>query len=404
MSADLVVKNVRPMAGPAVDVLVRDGVIARLAPGIEPAPGATAIDGQNGILLPAFVDAHMHLDKTFWGLPWRPHDAGPTVLDRIENERRIRRALGLAPDVQAERLARQAVSRGTLHIRSHVDVDTDIGLRNLEGVMAARARLKDTVSIQIVAFPQSGVVARPGTAELLDSAVKEGAELIGGIDPAGIDLDPRGQLDVVFGIAGRHGAGVDIHLHDAGELGALQIRLIAERTRALGLAGKVAVSHAFCLGAVDDLELGRLIELLAESRIAIMTNAPGDRPMPPLRRLRAAGVTVFSGSDGVRDAWTPFGTADMLERAMLLAYRSGFRTDELLHATLDTVTRAGATVVGLERYGLDAGCRASFVVVPGETLGELVVTRPPRAWVVSAGRVVARDGACLLRERVSSAC
>jgi cytosine deaminase len=127
-----------------------------------------------------------------------------------------------------------------------------------------------------------------------------------------------------------------------------------------------------------------------------MTNAPGDRPMPPIRQLRAAGVTVFSGSDGVRDAWTPFGTADMLERAMLLAYRSGFRTDDLLHAALDTVTRGGADVLGLEGYGLDVGDRADFVILPGETLGELVVMRPPRSWVVSAGRVVARDGRCVV--------
>ena len=353
------------------------------------------IDGQGGILLPGFVDAHMHLDKTFWGLPWRPHQAGPTVLDRIENERRLRRELALAPDVQAERLARQAMSRGTVHIRSHVDIDTEIGLRNFEGVMTARSRLKDAVSIQVVAFPQSGVVTRPGTAELLERAVRDGAELIGGVDPAGIDRDATGQLDVVFGIAGRHGVGVDIHLHDGGEVGASQIRMIAERTRALGLAGKVSVSHAFCLGMVDDVELGRLVELLVDNRIAIMTNAPGDRPMP-LRRLCEAGVTVFSGSDGVRDAWTPFGTADMLERAMLLAYRNGFRTDALLHSTLDIVTRGGAAVLGLQRYGLEVGCRADFVVLPGETLGELVVARPTRAWVVSAGRVIARDGHCTL--------
>ena len=147
---------------------------------------------------------------------------------------------------------------------------------------------------------------------------------------------------------------------------------------------------------VDEAELGHLVDLVVDNGISIMTNAPGDRPMPPLRHLRAAGVTVFSGSDGVRDAWTPFGTADMLERAMLLAYRSGFRTDDLLHAALDTVTRRGADVLGLEGYGLDVGDRANFVILPGETLGELIAMRPPRAWVVSAGRVVARDGRCVV--------
>lgn len=396
MSADVVLRNVRPMAGTPVDVLVSRGVVARVAAGIAPPAGTAVVDGRGGILLPALVDAHMHLDKTFWGLPWRPHGAGPTTRERIENERRLRRELALPADVQAERLARQAVSRGTLHIRSHVDVDTEIGLRNFEGVMTARSRLRDTVSIQVVAFPQSGVVSRPGTAELLEQAVKDGAELIGGVDPTGIDGDAAGQLDVVFGIAGRHGAGVDIHLHDGGEEGAAQIRMIAERTRALGLAGKVAVSHAFCLGMVDESHLARLLDLLREQRIAIMTTAPGDRPTPPVRRLREAGVTVGAGSDGVRDAWTPFGNADMLERAMLVAYRNGYRADPLLHDTLDIATRANARVLGLEGYGLEVGCRADLVVVPGETLGEIVAMRPPRTLVVSGGRVVARDGQCVV--------
>ena len=222
--AELILRNVRPMGGPAADVLVRDGMIARVGSGIEPAPGATVIDGDNGILLPGLVDAHMHLDKTFWGLPWRPHEAGPD--DARAYRERAAPAAGarLPADVQAERLVRQAVSRGTVHIRTHVDVDTEIGLRNFEGVMTARSRLRDAVSIQVVAFPQSGVVTRPGTAELLERAVKDGAELIGGVDPAGIDQDAKGQLDVVFGIAGRYGAGVDIHLHDPGEPGAAQIR------------------------------------------------------------------------------------------------------------------------------------------------------------------------------------
>src|SRR6266481_9983379 len=154
MTDNLLVKNVRPMAGAAGDVLVTAGIIQRFAPSIAAPDGCAVIDGQNAILLPAFVDGHIHLDKTFWGLPWRAHEAGPTVPERIENERRLRRELALPADEQAEGLARQAMSRGTLHIRSHVDVDTEVGLRNFEGVMTARSRLRDLVSIQVVAFPQ----------------------------------------------------------------------------------------------------------------------------------------------------------------------------------------------------------------------------------------------------------
>ena len=377
------------MGGALADVLISAGRIARIGQQLSDVDVA---DGGGGILLPAFVDAHMHLDKTFWGEPWRPHSAGPTVADRIENERKLRSEMRLPPARQVERLVRQAVSRGTTHIRTHVDIDTEVKLANFEGVLEARERVRSLATIQIVAFPQSGVMSRPGTVELLEAALRGGAELIGGIDPASIDRDPAGQLDAIFGLAERFGVGVDIHLHDGGELGALQLRMMADRTRALGMQGRVSVSHAFCLGMVDEAERERLLTLLIELRISIMTNAPGDRPFPPLRRLRDAGVTVFSGSDGVRDAWTPFGTADMLERAYLLAYRSGFRTDEGLALTLDIATRGGAAVIGLGDYGVDVGCAANLVVVPGETLGDLVVTRPPRTLVVRDGRIVAKDG------------
>ena len=383
------------MGGALGDVLISAGRITRIGQQLSVSDVEVPVaDGGGGILLPAFVDAHMHLDKTFWGEPWRPHSAGPTVTDRIENERTLRREMRLPPARQAERLVRQAVSRGTTHIRTHVDVDTDVKLENFDGVLEARERVRSLATIQIVAFPQSGVLSRPGTIELLEAALRGGAELVGGIDPATIDRDPAGQLDAIFDLAQRFGVGVDIHLHDAGELGALQLRMIADRTRALGMQGRVSVSHAFCLGMVDEAERERLLALLVELRISIMTNAPGDRPFPPIRRLRDAGVTVFTGSDGVRDAWTPFGTADMLERAFLLAYRSGFRTDEGLALTLDIATRGGAAVIGLGDYGVDVGCAANLVVVPGETQGDLVVTRPARTLVIRDGRVVAKDGHC----------
>ena len=384
------------MGGALGDVLISAGRITRIGQQLSVSDVEVPVaDGGGGILLPAFVDAHMHLDKTFWGEPWRPHSAGPTVADRIENERTLRREMRLPPARQAERLVRQAVSRGTTHIRTHVDVDTDVKLENFDGVLEARERVRSLATIQIVAFPQSGVLSRPGTVELLEAALRGGAELLGGIDPATIDRDPAGQLDAIFDLAERFGVGVDIHLHDAGELGALQLRMIADRTRALGMQGRVSVSHAFCLGMVDVTERERLLTLLVELRISIMTNAPGDRPFPPIRRLRDAGVTVFSGSDGVRDAWTPFGTADMLERAFLLAYRSGFRTDEGLALTLDIATRGGAAVIGLGDYGVDVGCAANLVVVPGETPGDLVVARPARTLVIRDGRVVAKDGHCI---------
>ena len=384
------------MGSESVDVRVEDGVIAEIGTGVAAGPEAAIEDGDGQLLVPGFVDAHMHLDKTFWGLPWRPHQAGPLTIDKIENERRLRRELDISPEDQAIKLMRQAISKGTTHIRSHVDIDTEIGLANLEGVMAARDRMKDHMTLQLVAFPQSGMLARPGTTELMEAAIKAGADLVGGIDPSVIERDPVGHIDGIFTIAERHGAGVDIHLHEPGALGGLAIELIAERTRALGLQGKVTVSHAFCLGMVDQPYFEKLAGLLADSGISIMTHAPGHVAFPPIKPLREAGVIVCSGSDTIRDSWGPYGNADMLERAMLLGYRSNYRLDPDIETALDLTTFGGAAVMGAEGYGLEVGCRADFVVVPGDTLAEAVINRPPRTLVIKGGVVVTRDGICLV--------
>jgi len=384
------------MGAAAIDLRVEDGVIAEIATGLAAGPEVAAEDGDGQLLLPGFVDAHMHLDKTFWGLPWRPHQAGPLTIDKIETERRLRRELDISPEDQAIKLMRQAIGKGTTHIRCHVDIDTEIGLANLEGVMAARERLKDRLTMQLVAFPQSGMLVSPGAAELMDAAVEMGAELVGGIDPSIIERDPVGHLDGIFAIAERHGAGVDIHLHEPGALGGFAIELIAERTRALGMGGKVTVSHAFCLGMVDRPTFETLAGLLAVNGISIMTHAPGHVAFPPIKPLREAGVMVCSGSDNIRDSWGPYGNADMLERAMLLGYRSNYRLDPDIETALDVTTFGGATVMGAEGYGLKVGCHADFVVVPGDALAEAVVNRPPRSLVVKGGVVVARNGTCLV--------
>lgn len=384
------------MGGEAVDVHVEDGVIAGIAANIAADAQAAIEDGNGQLLLPGFVDAHMHLDKTFWGLPWRPHQAGPLTADKIENERGLRRELDISPEDQAIKLIRQAIGKGTTHIRSHVDIDTEIGLANLEGVMAARDRMKDHMTVQLVAFPQSGMLVRPGTAELMEAAVKAGADLVGGIDPSTIERDPVGHIDGIFAIADRHGVGIDIHLHEPGALGGFAIELIADRTRALGLQGKVTISHAFCLGMVDQPYFEELAGRLADNGISIMTHAPGHVAFPPIKPLRQAGVALCSGSDNIRDAWGPYGNADMLERAMLLGYRSNYRLDADIETALDMTTFGGAAIMDAEDYGLAVGCRADFVVVPGENLAEAVISRPPRSLVVKGGVVVARDGICLV--------
>ncbi|MBS0550439.1 MAG: amidohydrolase family protein [Proteobacteria bacterium] len=371
------------------DITVADG---RITSFVEPAPGP-GIDLGGALVLPPLVDGHIHLDKTLLGLPWVPNQAaGNRVADRIEAERRVRAGRAVAETETGANLVKQVLASGTLHMRTHVDIDNQLGLKNLHAVLAIRERFRGLATIEIVAFPQSGIVRSPGTAALLDEAVAAGADLVGGLDPVGIDGDLEGHLDTIFAIASRRGAGIDIHLHDGGEGGIAEIDAIARRTKALDLAGNVAISHAFALGSVPTDLAARTADTLAAAGIAIMTHGPGAATMPPVPLLKEHGVEVFSGSDNIRDAWSPFGNGDMLERAMMVGYRANFRHDHELALAFELVTAAPARVLGLADYGLKVGGTADFVVVDSATVPEAVATRPRRKLVVKAGRVIARDG------------
>ncbi|MEZ4568928.1 MAG: amidohydrolase family protein [Thermomicrobiales bacterium] len=195
-------------------------------------------------------------------------------------------------------------------------MDTDVGLKCFEGVLQTREDLQDALDIQIVAFPQSGMLIRPGTVELMEEAMRSGAEVVGGLDPSTIDRDPKGHLDTIFDMAERYDADIDIHLHEPGDLGAFSVELIAERTKALGWQGRVVISHALCLGGIDESYLDQLIELLLEHDIAVMSHGPsGLRPVPAVKRLYEAGVRMCTGNDGIRDSWGPLNMPDMLLRS-----------------------------------------------------------------------------------------
>ncbi len=152
-------------------------------------------DGGGAIAVPGLVEAHTHLDKSLIGLPWYRNEVGPRLIDKIDNERLNKRRLNMDPYVQSFRQTVQSSGYGTTHIRTHIDVDTDHGLWGIEGVMKMREECRDIMDVEIVAFPQSGLLRRPGTLELMDSAMKAGAEVVGGLDPCAIDRDPKGHLD-----------------------------------------------------------------------------------------------------------------------------------------------------------------------------------------------------------------
>lgn len=391
---NLLIRNVRPGAQGTADILIRDGCIAAIGTGLD-APGVAVEDGGGAIAIPGLVEAHTHIDKTVMGMGWYPNAVGTALKDMIDNERRARTDLGLDPHRQSMRHALALIGAGTSHIRTHVDIDTDHGLSIVEGVFATREALKDEIDIEIVAFPQSGLLARPGTTELIDAALAAGADLVGGLDPCGIDRDPKGHLDTVFALAEKHGKGIDIHLHEVGDLGAFSLEMIFERTRALGMQGNVAVSHAFCLGMPNWQRSQALIDQVAELDIAILTVGSPSMEVPSVKRLLDAGIRMGAGCDGVRDTWNPWSRADMLDRTRIIALKNNLRADADVEAALSLSTAVGASVMRVEGYGLDVGCRADLTLIEGETLAEAVVDAKPRRLTVKGGRVVAREGVAL---------
>jgi cytosine/creatinine deaminase len=386
----IVIKNVNSQYHGVVDIRIEDGMIAEIGPGLaDSANGADAIDGGGRLVFPGFIDAHAHMDKSLLGLGWNRNEVGPTLQDKIDNERNLRVERKIDFHQQTTRVARRYIDYGTTHIRSFVDIDTDIGLSAFEGLLKTREDLQDELTIQIVAFPQSGMLVRPGTVDLMESALQNGADLVGGLDPSTIDRDPAAHLNEIFRMAEKYDVDIDIHLHEPGLLGAFSVELIAERTRAMGWQGRVTISHAFCLGGIEESYLQQLIEMLLENDIAIMSHGPsGTGTIPPVERLRSAGVRMCTGNDGIRDAWGPLNMPDMLLRSFLLAYRNNFRRDDQIEMVLDIVTSGSAHVMGVDDYGLEPGKSADLVLLDGETHVEAVIERPQRWLVMKAGKIV----------------
>ncbi len=398
MSAvETVFTNAKLADGTLKNIVVRDGRIAAIEPASSREGAKDVVDIGGALLVPSFVEGHIHLDTSFYGDKWIPHKPCTNGFD--VHERVAFQAENMAAAAPMDERARNqldlCISNGALQMRSHVMVDGSVGLKSLETILKVREEYADIIDIQLVAFPQSGILKSPGTPELMDEAIAMGADLVGGLDPLSFDRDIKGHLDVVFGIAEKRGVDVDIHLHDASTLGAMTIEEICARTTALGMQGHVAVSHAYGLGDLAPDAAKKIATLIAKSGVSIMTNAPGNHNFPPVALLRAAGVTVFSGSDNIRDSWWPFGDGDMLHRAEIIAYRSGFYTDAELSAAFDVVTSGGAKALRLEGYGIGIGAKADFVTLAAEHLPEAVVAIPKPRRVFKEGRLVAENGSVI---------
>ena len=372
--------------GRPLDLAIRDGRIVECS---ALSPDAPTRDAAGLLVLPGLVESHIHLDKTLLGSPWRPHAAADSVQGRVAHEKAMRRELSVPVEERADRLLARCLASGTTRVRSHVDLDEVTGLSGLEALLRVREAWRGRIDIEIVAFPQSGILACPLARDLMDAALAAGADLVGGLDPIGFDGDLDGHLDIVFGLAGTHGAGSDIHLHDRGEAGLSAIRAIASRSRAAGLGGRVTISHAFALSDLDENGLDRAAALLADAGVAILSSVPGGPHCPPIPALRRRGVEVMLGTDNIRDAWSPMTVIGMTERMALCAWRFGLRRDEDLLDLLGLVTDAPHRVMGLAPP-LAIGGAADFILVEAGNVPHMIAERIGPEAVFKAGREVWR--------------
>lgn len=408
MAADLRIRNARidAPASSAPHFVDLDVAGSRII-GRRPSPAATSrtadegsstpdgrpariLDADGRLLLPGLVNTHAHVDKSWWGKPWQSYGGEGGTEGRIRHERERRDELSIPSVATSRRVLREFLRHGTTAVRTHVDVDPGIGLAGIDAVREAAELEAPGLTLQIVAFPQDGVLRRPGVPELLRSAAAQGAEYIGGLDPAGIDRDPVGQLDLLFEIAEEHGCGIDIHLHDPGELGAFEIELVLDRTERTGLVGKVNIAHGFAIADVPATRGRDIAQRAAALGVSWSSVAPVGRPPLPLRTLRDAGVRVGLGTDGIRDLWSPYGDGDLLQIARQHARMTSQVRDEDLRAVLWEASAGARWAVGVPvpgGDGLDIGDPADLVLLPAENAPDALVRAPRRAAVIVGGSI-----------------
>lgn len=389
------IHNIRPWGGAPVDLVVAGGLITEVSPHTEnrPVPADSRfIDGRGLLALPGLVNAHAHTDKSWWGQPWISYGGVATTQGRIEHERAHRDELGIPSAEVSTAVMREYLRHGTTVQRTHIDVDLGVGLRGIETLKEAVEGLDNTITTQIVAFPQDGVLRRDGVLELLNEAAAAGADYIGGLDPASIDRDPVGQLDAIFTIAEKHGCGIDLHLHDPNELGAFQIELMAERAIRHGLQGKVNVAHGFAVGQLPASQRADLIARMAEAGMSMTTVSPLRVAPLPVAELLGAGVPVALGTDGFRDLWGPYGDGDMLKVALKFAQVSGLRYDKDLILALELATSRGAAFAGVGSHNLSVGDRADIVLLDAENPMDALTRTPAREFVIAGGKIAVHNG------------
>jgi len=352
---------------------INDGKITKILPNNTQLAGA--VDAKGLLMLPAFKDMHVHIDKTLYGLPWQAlSPKRKTVQDMIAYEQEIIPRLLETSTHRAELLINLLQNYGTTFARTHFNVDTTSGLRSLENLQKALDNKKDTFSAELVAFPQHGLYYTDSAPLMKEAAQLDSVAFIGGLDPFSIDKNIEKAIDFTVRLAIDNNKGIDIHLHDAGKEGIRTIGYLAEQALFNPqLQGRTFVSHAFALAYLPPKEVEEMAEKLVTAKVGIVSAIPFRNRTMPIPTLVQRGVEVLVGNDNVQDYWSTFGSGNMLQKAHLMAELYGWSTEFDLSRTLRFATH---NVLPLDDKGnkqwpktgdtaefvlIDAGCSAEAV-------------------------------------------
>jgi cytosine/creatinine deaminase len=401
---DLVIRRARLPDGRAdIDLLLQAGRIAAIGPALAVPEGCEAINADGFLVSPPFVDAHFHMDATLsHGIP-RVNESG-TLLEGI-------RLWGeLKPQLTEERIAERAlrycdwaVARGLLAIRSHVDVCDD-RLLAVRALLDVKQRISPYIDLQLVAFPQDGLLRSPNAMANLKRALDLGVDMVGGIPHHERTMAEGAEsVRLLCELAAERGLPVDMHCDETDDPNSRHIETLAFHTQRLGLQGRVTGSHLTSMHSMDNNCASKLIALMAESGVHAIANPlinitlqgryetyPKRRGMTRVPELMAAGVTVAFGHDCVMDPWYPMGSGDMLEVAQMGLHVAQMTSATAMRTCFDAVTTHPARILGLRDLGLHVGARADLVLLQAHSPEEAIRLRAHRLLVLRAGRVIAR--------------
>lgn len=371
-------------------VEIKDGKITKVSTNN---PQLTdAIDAKGLLMLPAFKDMHVHLDKTLYGLPWQAlSPKRRTVADMIAYEQEIIPELLKTSIERGEQLINLLQYYGTTFARTHFNVDTTSGLKSLENLEKALENKKETFSAELVAFPQHGLYYTDSAPLMKEAAQLKSVAFVGGLDPFSIDKNIEKAIDFTVQLALDNNKGIDIHLHDTGKEGMRTIEYLAELTiKNPQLKGKTYVSHAFALAHLSKNEEQEIAEKLAEAKVGIVSSVPfRNKVTMPIPTLVKNGVEVLIGNDNVQDYWSTFGTGNMLQKTNLISELYGLETEYDLSRNLGFATK---NITPLDNKGNQqwpkVGDEANIVLIDASCSAEAVTRMSPVLALANKGNFV----------------